>query len=119
MYYKLDPLYKIGFSIQDKPKYHALFCVVSTGGESEQTPFEADSIVDLVEQIHKHLSKLIMSRRFVHAKFNLKKGLKPEDIDLNFSETRSYTDKGGVPTHITPFSLEEEKEFLELLISPQ
>lgn len=118
MYYKLDPLYKIAFSIQDKPKYHALFCVVS-GRESGHIPFEADSIKDLVEQIHKHLSDLKMSRNFVDAKFNLKKGLKLEDIDVNFSETRRYTNKGGMPTRIIPFNPKEEQEFLELLISPQ
>jgi hypothetical protein len=98
MYYLLTFIYKISFTINEKPRFYATFSLPSD--KNNLIPFEGDSVEDLAGCIRKHVEGLKMSFFYFEADFLLE---------------RKYSNKGGSIKYTSPFTESEEKTFLLLL----
>jgi hypothetical protein len=98
MYYILSFIYKIAYTLNDKPKFHATFSLWND--KNNLVPFEADSVEELAICIRERVASLKMSHRHVEAVF--------------LSE-RKYSDRGGTIKYVSPFTESEERLFLRLV----
>lgn len=102
MYYILEHIYKIGNTLEGNPSFFALFSV--SGNPDSISTFEDNSAENLAKRIREHVDSRNMSRNHVEA---------------TFDNTRKYSDRGGTIKYQSPFSPDEEKVFLQVLMEPR
>lgn len=105
--YFLYSIYKVGSTLNGPWAYFTRFAQ-SYEKREDYTLCRADSVEELVKQVHECVDKLKVSRQYVNATFSLGDRLK-----------RAYVHKdGGSIIYTKEFSPDEELVFLQLLTTP-